>query len=104
MFSNGIEKFKNMSFKSAKAELGMLFIIVFFPIIFSAQAVLNIKESGNSFQVAVSAINAGTITFPEEGLWSMATGWENDWPADCHHAKPDKIQEIGEWKILSGWV
>lgn len=42
------------------------------------------------------------ITAPAEGLWSIATAWENDWPANWHHASPSKVELSGDWKIISG--
>jgi hypothetical protein len=42
------------------------------------------------------------ITAPQEGLWSIATGWKNDWMCDWVHADPQNMEKIGEWTILSG--
>ena len=42
------------------------------------------------------------ITAPQEGLWSVATGWKNDWMCDWVHADPQKMDRSGEWTILSG--
>ena len=42
------------------------------------------------------------ITAPAEGLWSVATGWKNDWMCDWVHADPQNITQSGEWTILSG--
>ena len=39
---------------------------------------------------------------PEEGLWSVAAGWENDWMADWHHARPSATEKSGEWTIVKG--
>lgn len=39
---------------------------------------------------------------PEEGLWSVATGWENDWMADWTHTKPEKMEVSGDWTVLTG--
>lgn len=39
---------------------------------------------------------------PEEGLWSVATSWENDWPTNWNHASPTKHEQSGDWQILSG--
>lgn len=43
-----------------------------------------------------------TLRTPAEGLWSVATGWENDWPADWKHAKPESVETSGEWTIVRG--
>ena len=42
------------------------------------------------------------ITPASEGLWSVATGWENDWMTDWSHANPTKIEYLNKWTILKG--
>jgi hypothetical protein len=44
------------------------------------------------------------ITAPPEGLWSIATGWTNDWPSGWVHSGPVKTEQSGEWQIISGEV
>jgi hypothetical protein len=39
---------------------------------------------------------------PEEGLWSVAAGWQNDWMADWRHASPSATEKSGEWTIVKG--
>ena len=39
---------------------------------------------------------------PEEGLWSVATGWQNDWMSDWRHARPSATEKSGEWTIVKG--
>ncbi|MEM9479322.1 MAG: hypothetical protein AAGA58_06630 [Verrucomicrobiota bacterium] len=39
------------------------------------------------------------LSFPEEGRWSVATGWENQWPTDWRHAKSERHEEVGGWTI-----
>lgn len=39
---------------------------------------------------------------PCEGLWSVATGWANDWPCSWRHARPDSVMQRNEWTILFG--
>ncbi|MBR3703049.1 MAG: hypothetical protein IKM12_05830 [Alistipes sp.] len=41
------------------------------------------------------------ITTPDEGLWAVATKWENDWMTDWVYAKPERREQSGEWTILS---
>lgn len=41
------------------------------------------------------------ITTPDEGLWAVATKWENDWMTDWVYAKPECREQSGEWTILS---
>ena len=42
------------------------------------------------------------ITTPAEGLWGVATKWENDWMSDWVYASPKKMEQSGEWTILIG--
>ena len=44
----------------------------------------------------------GVLAAPDEGLWSVAIGWENDWMCGWRHADPQKMEKSGEWTILSG--
>ena len=46
----------------------------------------------------------GVISAPDEGLWSVATSWQNDWMSDWHYANPTKSEQSGEWTILSGVI
>lgn len=39
---------------------------------------------------------------PDEGLWSVATGWKAAWPSDWHHAKIANVQQVGDWTVVSG--
>ena len=42
------------------------------------------------------------VSAPEEGLWSVATGWKDDWMCEWKHAAPQKVEKSGEWTVLSG--
>ena len=44
------------------------------------------------------------ITPASEGLWSIATGWENDWMTDWSHANPTHIEYLDNWTILTGSI
>ncbi len=59
-----------------------------------------IEEDG----VTRVAVRNGDVMLhsPEEGLWSIAVGWENDWPTDWRHARPETVEQAGEWTILRG--
>ena len=61
-----------------------------------------LKMDGNSplFVLGEETI----ITVPDEGLWSIATGWENDWMADWNHAYPTVVKQHLDWTILEGEV
>lgn len=42
------------------------------------------------------------LTTPEEGLWSIATEWQQDWMGGWKHARPEKMERSGDWIIVSG--
>ena len=44
------------------------------------------------------------ITAPDEGLWAVATSWQNDWMSGWYYANPTKCEQSGEWTILSGVI
>jgi hypothetical protein len=42
------------------------------------------------------------LTFPAEGLWSVATEWNNDWMSGWKSANPTEVERNGEWTVLKG--
>ncbi len=46
--------------------------------------------------------NENMISAVDEGLWSIATAWENDWPANWQHASASHVHQSGDWQILTG--
>ncbi len=49
------------------------------------------------------SLNEETIITPsQEGLWGVATRWENDWMAGWQYANPQQIEKNGAWTIVSG--
>ena len=42
------------------------------------------------------------ITTPAEGLWGVATEWKDDWMSGWVYASPQRMEQSGEWTILSG--
>ena len=63
---------------------------------------LNIQQKDGGYAVSIISDDGESITMPTEGLWSIATAWENDWPADWKHARAVQLTTSGDWKILSG--
>jgi len=45
-----------------------------------------------------------TLASPVEGLWSIATGWEDNWPTNWRHGLPQKVEWVGPWVVLTGTV
>lgn len=63
---------------------------------------IDIRQKDGNYHVVITGEDGSSITMPSEGLWSIATDWQNDWPANWKHAQPQKLAESGDWKILSG--
>jgi alpha-glucosidase len=42
------------------------------------------------------------LSSPREGLWSIATGWRDDWRADWIHAHPGEAVLEHGWLVLTG--
>lgn len=42
------------------------------------------------------------ISTPDEGVWSIATGWEGDWMTDWKHVSPTSVQRHDGWTLLEG--
>lgn len=61
-----------------------------------------LKMDGNSplFVLGEESI----ITVPDDGLWSIATGWDNDWMTDWNHAHPTVVKQHLDWTILEGEI
>lgn len=64
------------------------------------QAQLKVEDHRPLFVLKNDAI----ITAPEEGVWSVATGWENDWMTEWIHATPTEVEQYDEWTILKGEI
>ena len=52
--------------------------------------------------VEVCSRDAVLLTSPSEGLWSLATGWQDGWPTGWHHAHAKSVAQEGPWTILQG--
>ena len=63
---------------------------------------LKIKEKENSYQIEIQVENKSYLKSPEEGLWSIATQWKNDWPANWQHAQAESLKQYGDWEVLKG--
>jgi hypothetical protein len=60
------------------------------------------KRDGQYYQMAVTLDGAEALTCPDEGLWSIATDWKDNWPADWVHGGPTEMERAGDWTILRG--
>ena len=69
-------------------------------LLFSGSAFAQFKIENKRPVFGVTGKNV--VTVPQEGLWSVATGWQDDWMCGWKHADAQKVEQSGEWTILSG--
>jgi len=91
---------KTAQMPGIKSSLITSFLLLF-SINLGAQSLIIEQEDGK-YQVSVESLKGEAMFAPAEGLWSIATAWSADWPAEWHHASPTKLESFGDWKILSG--
>ena len=63
---------------------------------------LSIQKTGNVYNVAIINAKQTLLSAPPEGLWSIATNWENDWPSNWQHAQATEVNDISDWKEVKG--
>ena len=70
-----------------------------------------VASTGLSYAQTRFEVNEGRVIFtdgkdtlrtPQEGLWSIATGWKDDWMTDWTHVKVSKVEATGSWTVLKG--
>ena len=69
----------------------------------SATAKVHIEVDSNNL-LSLKLDGKSIVTAPAEGLWSVATGWSEDWMCDWHHSSPERIEQIGEWSVVHGKI
>ncbi|HUV14777.1 MAG TPA: hypothetical protein VMY18_14120 [Acidobacteriota bacterium] len=65
---------------------------------------LKLVEEDGATRIKILAGDDVALSSPLEGLWSIATAWENGWPANWHHAHPQRVETFGEWTVLEGRI
>ena len=69
----------------------------------SATAKVHIEVDSNNL-LSLKLDGKSIVTAPAEGLWSVATGWSEDWMCDWHHSSPERIEQLGEWSVVHGKI
>jgi len=59
-------------------------------------------HDGRGYRVQIALRGKDVLTSPPEGLWSIATAWNDGWPTSWLHASPSEIEHVGDWTILRG--
>lgn len=63
---------------------------------------LEIQKEWDTYRLMIFSGAQKILSPPKEGLWSIATSWNENWPSNWRHASPSGIEKKGEWTILSG--
>lgn len=77
--------------------LSLLVVLVASGSALCAQTRFEVLDGGVVFTDGID-----TLRTPAEGLWSVATGWKDDWMTDWIHVKATKVEKTGSWTILKG--
>ena len=59
-------------------------------------------DEGPEHGIEVLARGSVLLRSPASGLWSVATAWKDGWPDAWRHAHPEKVEQAGQWTIVSG--
>ncbi len=65
---------------------------------------LKTNMNNQRYQLILQASGRALLSSPPEGLWSVATGWQDDWPTGWVHGSPETVERQGPWLIASGTV
>ncbi len=60
------------------------------------------ETSGQKYGVEFTMNGETILQSPSEGLWSVATDWQNDWMSSWVHGSPTREESVNGWKILTG--
>ncbi|MGV8136089.1 MAG: hypothetical protein AB2L20_12825 [Mangrovibacterium sp.] len=70
--------------------------------LFGQEVNFKVNAQGKSYQPELWVSDQKLLFAPEEGLWSVAARWENNWPSGWKHVSPDRYETSGDWQILYG--
>lgn len=62
------------------------------------------QTSDGKYTLAFEENGKERIISPPEGLWSVATQWNNDWMDGWVHGSPTKKEEVAGWTVLTGEI
>jgi hypothetical protein len=65
---------------------------------------LRVIPENQAYRVQLQEDGRVALSSPKEGLWSIATGWKDDWPTTWRHGAPQMARQNGPWLVLSGKV
>jgi len=97
-------KYHSGIWKKWNRQLAFVGILLVMPIMLNAQPELKIMDGIDGYEVVITDDHLHQIRSPDEGLWSVATGWKDSWPDSWFHGSPGKMEISGDWTILTGYI
>ena len=86
-------------------NLILLLLFIQFLFVSNAQSHdFKLLNKGKNIVPEISVNGNTVISPPDDGLWSVATGWSNSWPNKWVHASALKMDVVGDWYILAGEI
>jgi hypothetical protein len=85
-----------------KKLLISVLIVHFAYVSFSQNPDFKLYKNGAIIIPSLSVNGSIILSPPDEGLWSVATGWSKSWPDKWSHASAENINIEGDWQIISG--
>lgn len=70
----------------------------------NAATQLILKPQDGEYRVEVRGDEGGHLSQPVEGLWSVAMGWEDDWPTNWKHGHVQTCERKGPWLVVAGTI
>ena len=81
-----------------------LCLLIFSVDTFAQKTGFYLGKSGKCLIPAFYVDDKAVLSVPSEGVWSIATAWENKWPALWRHASPSQMEQSGDWQIVRGEI
>ena len=82
--------------------LGLLLVVIASALRSSAAEASPTLAASPERGVEVRVDDRVLLASPPEGLWSIATGWTNDWPSGWVHVAPSEVSRTGPWTVVTG--
>lgn len=57
--------------------------------------VFDVESVDGEQRVIIFENGVPVFSSPDEGLWSVALGWEDGWPTQWQHAHPARVERSG---------
>ena len=88
-----------------KSWLVVVFSFLLIPNLNAQNSKLKVVNNNGFHTVEVLDKNGhASLKTPKNGLWAIATNWENKWMENWYYGNPDTVEEVNGYTILSGKI